>query len=182
MPVASALSWESVLTRASAPPIDELLIIVMTSSIVELPICMFRDRGDINEVLSSINLSRPVYSERRALTTEGSVRVGYQRWYTPTSCRKMSQNGFISARVMSHQVTLKKSRKKSIGGADESRTLQQLCHLRGRLAGRDCVAMESERSIKFKESNTRPLERDSSGLLPFVFSFKNGPCLEALVS
>jgi len=116
IPVASALSWESVLARASAPCIEELLIIVIMSSIVELPKCMFRDRGDINEFLSSINRSSPLYSDRRALITEESLGAGYQWRYMVPSCFKTSYSGFMRERVMSHQVSLKRSRKGSITG------------------------------------------------------------------
>lgn len=73
MLVASVLSWKRVLARASAPSTEEPLIIVMISSIVELPKCMFRDRGDINEFLSSISRSSPLYSDRRALIIEVSL-------------------------------------------------------------------------------------------------------------
>lgn len=116
MAVASALSWKSVLVRASAPSIEELLIMVMISSIVELPKCMFRDKGDINVFLSSTNLPNPLYSNRSASITEVSPEAVCQRRYFVLSCHRTLCNGFMSEMVMSHQVILKKRRKGSIAG------------------------------------------------------------------
>lgn len=115
--VASALSWKNVLTRASAPSREELRIVVMMRSMVTLPRCMSRERGDIKECLLSINLSSPVYSDRRASVMEKSSGVGFQWRYVVTYRRKMLLRRVLvgnSARVTSHHVALKKNRRKSM--------------------------------------------------------------------
>lgn len=114
--VASALSWRSVLAMTSAPSTEVLLMIVIISSIVELPKCMFLDRGDISMFLSSTSLSSPLYSDRSALIKEESMGAGCQRGYMVPSCRKTSHNGLMSASVVSHQATLNKNRKMNIVG------------------------------------------------------------------
>ena len=115
--VASVLSWKNVLARASAPSMEELLIVVMIRSMVTLPRCMSRERGDINECLVLTNLSSPVYSDRRASVMEKSSGVGCQRRYVAMYWRKVLMKNVPvgnSARVTNHHVALKNNRRKSM--------------------------------------------------------------------
>lgn len=84
-----------------------------------LPRCILRERGDINECLSSINLSSPVYSDRRALAIEKSGGIGFQTACVAIYRRKMLLRRVLagnSARVMNHHAALKRNRRRTMAG------------------------------------------------------------------